>query len=165
MGSSPTFQKTCVSPTYNSRPPCPGSFTVSPIHGVSICLSALSPSYQYGWSGWLFLLIPWLSEFHAVWFSGTSGSLLLLDWFLFFFWLCEEGKGFYLHLHLGRKSIRDIIHSFTERGEGREKEKHARVREIPLALCQLRTQLEIEPGQHRNQWATPANANFFFLIF
>ena len=45
-------------------------------------------------------LTPRLSEFHAVWFSGTSGWLLFLNWLLSFFWLCEEGKHFYLCLHL-----------------------------------------------------------------
>ena len=40
-------------------------------------------------------------EFRADWFSGASGFLLISDWLLFSFWLCEEAKGFYLHLHLG----------------------------------------------------------------
>ena len=48
-----------------------------------------------------FSLIFWLSEFQAVWFSGTSGCLLILDWLLSSFWLCKEAKGFYLHVHLG----------------------------------------------------------------
>ena len=56
--------------------------------------------------GWLFCLtvplILWSSEFHAVSFSGTSGYLLILDWLLSSFWLCEEVKGFYLCLHLGQ---------------------------------------------------------------
>ena len=47
-------------------------------------------------------LTPWLSELHAVWFSGSSGCVLFLNWLLPFFWLCEEAKNFYLHLHLGR---------------------------------------------------------------
>ena len=38
-------------------------------------------------------------------FSGTSGSLLILDWLLSSFWLCEEVKGFYLCLHLVRNSL------------------------------------------------------------
>ena len=57
---------------------------------------------------WLFCLtvslILWLLECHAVWFSGTSGCLLILDWWLSSFWLCIEVKGFYLRLHLGRNS-------------------------------------------------------------
>ena len=60
--------------------------------------SGFSPSTTS--SVWLFCLtvslIPWLLEFHAVWFSGTSGCLLILDWLLSSFWLCEEVKGFYL---------------------------------------------------------------------
>ena len=45
-------------------------------------------------------LTPWLSELHAVWFSGTSGCLLFLNWLLFFFWLCKDAQHFYLPLHL-----------------------------------------------------------------
>ena len=42
-------------------------------------------------------LTPWLSEFHAVWFSGISGCLLFLNWLLSFFWLCKEAQCFYPH--------------------------------------------------------------------
>ena len=51
--------------------------------------------------GECFFLTPWLSEFHEVWFSGTSCSSLFLSWLLSFFCFCEEVKHFYLHLHLG----------------------------------------------------------------
>ena len=55
------------------------------------------------WLFWLiFSLIPWLLEFHAVWFSGTFRCLLILDWLLSSFCLCVEVKGFYLCLHLGQ---------------------------------------------------------------
>ena len=57
-----------------------------------------------------FSLIPWLSEFHAVWFFGASGCLLILDWLLSYFWLCEEAKGFYICLHLGQNS-RESFHT------------------------------------------------------
>ena len=57
------------------------------------------------WLVWLTVsLIPWLLEFHAVWFFGTSGCSLISVWLLSFFWLCEEAKGFYLPLHLGLNS-------------------------------------------------------------
>ena len=55
---------------------------------------------------WLiFYLIPWLLEFHAVWFSGASGCLLILDWLLSSFWTCKEVKDFYLCLHLGQNYL------------------------------------------------------------
>ena len=37
-------------------------------------------------------LTPWLLNFHTVWFSGCSGYFLFLNFFLSFFWLCEEAK-------------------------------------------------------------------------
>ena len=45
-------------------------------------------------------LIPWLPDFHAVQFSGSSGCFLFLNGLLSFFWLCEEAKHIYLRLHL-----------------------------------------------------------------
>ena len=48
-------------------------------------------------------LTRWLLEFHAVRFSGGSGWLWFVNWFLSF-WLCEEAKHFCLRLHLGRKA-------------------------------------------------------------
>ena len=71
-------------------PPCPG-FSLSTT--LPVCFLCLMVS-----------LIPWLSEFHAVWFSGTSGCLLILDCLLSSFWFFKEAKGSYLHLHLGQKS-------------------------------------------------------------
>ena len=54
------------------------------------------------WFFWLnFSLIPWLSEFYAVWFSGAFGCLFILDWLLSYFWLWEEVKGFYQCLQVG----------------------------------------------------------------
>ena len=57
------------------------------------------------WLFWLiFSSIPWLSEFHAIWFSRASGRLLILDWLLSSFLLWLVAKGFYLRLHLGQNS-------------------------------------------------------------
>ena len=52
-------------------------------------------------------LTPWLSGFHTVWFSGSSGYFLFLNLLLSFFWLFKETKYIYLHLHLGQKSWRE----------------------------------------------------------
>ena len=49
-------------------------------------------------------LTPWLLDFHAVWFSGSSGCFWFLNWWLSFFWFSEEVKCFYLCLHLGQNS-------------------------------------------------------------
>ena len=53
-------------------------------------------------------LTPWLSNFHTVWFSGSSGHFLFLNWLLSF-WLCKEAKHIYLGLHVGQKSSRNIL--------------------------------------------------------
>ena len=42
-------------------------------------------------------------------FSAPSGCLLILDWWLSSFWLCEEVKGFYLCLYLGWNSRHPIF--------------------------------------------------------
>ena len=49
-------------------------------------------------------LTPWLSDFHTVQFSVSSGYFLFLN-LLPFFWLCEEAKCVYLCLHPGQNSI------------------------------------------------------------
>ena len=49
-------------------------------------------------------LTPWLSDYHRVRFSGSSGYFLFLNLLLFFFSLCEAAKCIYLRLHLGWKS-------------------------------------------------------------
>ena len=66
-----------------------------------------SPSapFQVWWFCLTVSLILWLLEFHAIWFSGTSSCLLILDWLLSSIWLDEEEKGFYLYLHLGQNSL------------------------------------------------------------
>ena len=95
LGVSPTMATTVV----HSQPWVLVSRSASPALAVR-CLPGCS--YQ---SGWFFSLIFWLSEFHAVWFSGAFGCLLILDWLLSSFWLCKEMKGIYLHLHLGWNCI------------------------------------------------------------
>ena len=50
-------------------------------------------------------LTPWLSDFHTVQFSGSSGYFLFLNLLLSFFWLCKVAKCIYLCLHLVWKSI------------------------------------------------------------
>ena len=50
-------------------------------------------------------LTPWLSHFHTIQFSGSSGCFLFLN-LLSFFWLCKEAKHIYLCLHLGQNSLR-----------------------------------------------------------
>ena len=47
-------------------------------------------------------LTPWLSDFHTVRFSGSSGYFFFLNLLLFFLWLCEEAKCVYLYLYLGQ---------------------------------------------------------------
>ena len=49
-------------------------------------------------------LTPWMSDFHTVQFSVSSGCFLFLNLLLSFFWLCEEAQCVYLRLHLGWKS-------------------------------------------------------------
>ena len=107
LGVSPTMAMPTIGPSQlwvcftftQPRPhdllPCPG-----------LSLSAHLPfSLLLVWFIWLTVsLIPWLLEIHAVWFSGTSGHLLILDCLLSSFWLCEEAKGFYLCLHLVQHS-------------------------------------------------------------
>ena len=50
-------------------------------------------------------LTPWLSDFHTVQFSGSSGYFLFLNLLLSFFWLCGEAKCIYLCLHLHQTSL------------------------------------------------------------
>ena len=54
-------------------------------------------------------LTPWWSDFYTVLFSGSSGCFLFFNLLLSFFWLCEEAKCIYLHLHLGQKSVKLIF--------------------------------------------------------
>ena len=64
------------------------------------CLCGLLPCRSFSPSAallvWLLCLtvslILWLLEFHAIWFSGAYGCLLIFDWLLSSFWLCEERR-------------------------------------------------------------------------
>ena len=56
-----------------------------------------------------FFFTPWLSDFHTVQISGSSGYFLFLNLLLSFFWLCEEAKCIYLCLHLGQKFPTNLI--------------------------------------------------------
>ena len=47
-------------------------------------------------------LTLWLLDFHTVRFSGSCGYFLFLN-LLSLFWLCEQAKCIYLHLHLSQK--------------------------------------------------------------
>ena len=72
------------------------------------CKSSL-PSYLPlpllpGWMNVSFL-ISWLSDFHTVQFSGSSGCFLFLNLLLSFFWLCEEAQCIYIGLYLVQKSL------------------------------------------------------------
>ena len=74
------------------------SLTMHPLH-----TGCLSPPLLPVWMN-VSSSIPWLSDFHAVWFSGSSSYFLFLNLLLFFFWLCNESNCTYLCLHLGKKS-------------------------------------------------------------
>ena len=93
--------------------------SLSSLSGVLLCSFAWAIFLCFGapvWLVWLTVsLIPLLSEFHAGWFCGTSGCLLILDWLLSSFWLCEEVKGFHLWSHLGR-NLRESDFVFLKLG-------------------------------------------------
>ena len=63
--------------------------------------SCPSPSLLPAWMN--VSLTPWLLDFHAVWFSGSSGWFLFLNWLLSFFFCVWGVTRIYLHLHLGQK--------------------------------------------------------------
>ena len=77
---------------FHQPQPCHKS---SPPHGPS-------PPLLLAWMN-VFSLIPWLSDFHTIWFSDSSGYLLFLNLLLSFFWLCEEAQCVYLCLYFGQK--------------------------------------------------------------
>ena len=88
-------------------PPCPPAATL-PTCSSSWCLTThlLYPSWPSPpllpvWMN-ASSLTPWLSDFHTIWFSVSSGYFLFLS-LLSFFWLCKEAKCIYLCLHLGQK--------------------------------------------------------------
>ena len=69
-----------------------------PLHPSCLSLSLL-PVWIHACS-----LTPWLSNFHTVWFSVSSGCFSFLNLLLSFFWLYEEAKCIYLRLNLGQNS-------------------------------------------------------------
>ena len=91
-------------------PPLP-AYTVSPTWSSSCCL-AMCPLHSSCPPPPLLLvginvssLTPWLSDFHIVWFSGSSGYFLFLNLLSSCFWLCKEQNVSTYSLHLGRKSL------------------------------------------------------------
>ena len=94
----------------NSNVSMPNPPAILPTHTSSshlsvchLCLSYPSLPLLPVWMN-VSSLTPWLSNFHTVWFSGSSVLFLFLSLVLSFFWLCEEAKCIYLCLHLGLKS-------------------------------------------------------------
>ena len=91
-----------VPPSYpqaNVRLPGPPATALPSILAAQLPISTLLPVWVSVSS-----LTPWLSGFHTVRFSGSSGWFLFLNLLLSFFWLCEEAWCVYLCLHLGWKS-------------------------------------------------------------
>ena len=75
----------CHLATYPLCPSCPSP----PLLPVGLNVSSLT---------------PWLLDLHTVWYSGRSGYFSFLN-LLLPFWLCEEAKCVYLHLHIDRSLI------------------------------------------------------------
>ena len=74
----------------------------------SSCESSTSLPLLPFWMNVSFLT-PWLSDFHTVQFSGSSGYFLFLNW-LSFFWLCDrKQRRIYLCLHGGWKSSKSFL--------------------------------------------------------
>ena len=73
----PVYPNTNVGPP--ALPLCPGCLSL-PLLLVWMNVSSLT---------------PWLSDFHTVQFSDSSGCFLFLNLLLSFFWLCEEAKCIY----------------------------------------------------------------------
>ena len=92
-----------VYPHANVGPPA----TTSPAWSFSHCLAmppfhptCLSPPLLPVWMN-ISSLTAWLSDFHTIRFSGSSGCFLFLN-LLFFFWLWKEAKCLYSCLHLAQ---------------------------------------------------------------
>ena len=78
-------------------PPCPPGLLPCCASSPHSCLSMpLLPVWKK-----VSCLIPWLSDFHTVQFSGSFDCFLFLNLLLSFFWLCEEAKHIFLCLRLG----------------------------------------------------------------
>ena len=67
-----------------------------------LCPGCPSPPHFPVWMN-VSSLAPWFSDFHRIWFSGSSDYFLFLN-LLSFFLLCEEAQCIYLCLYRGRKA-------------------------------------------------------------
>ena len=83
------------------NPPPQRVLQLLPCHKSSLP-SCQSPPFLPVWMNVSFL-IPWLSDFHTVQFSVSSGWILFFN-LLLSFRLCKEAQCVYLCLHLGWKS-------------------------------------------------------------
>ena len=90
----PAYRPTNVRPT---GPPAT-FWVVHPLH-----LSCLSSPLLPVWMN--VSLTPWLSDFHQVWISGSSGCTLFLNLLLSFFWLCKEVKHCYVSIMAGTPGL------------------------------------------------------------
>ena len=77
-----------------------------------LCPSCLCPPLLPVWMN-VSSLTVWLSDFHIVLFSVSSGYFLFLHLLLSFFCLCEETRCIYLCLHLGQKSYSLILYKWV----------------------------------------------------
>ena len=84
-------------------PPCPHRSSSHCLAACPLYPSCPSLPLQPVWMN-VSSLTPWLSDFHTVRFSVSSGWSLFLNLLSSFFWFCEEAQCVYLPLHLGRKS-------------------------------------------------------------
>ena len=76
-------------------PPCPPATALPGI--LSTLTTGLYPSYQV-WMNVSFLT-PWLSDFHTVWFSGSSGCFFVFK-FVFALLVVVQGGQWYLPMLL-----------------------------------------------------------------
>ena len=65
------------------------------------------PSYQYQWI--IFSLTPWLSDFHTIWFSGSSGCFLFLCLLLSFLCARRQSVSTYASILAGSLQLPDIV--------------------------------------------------------
>ena len=90
---------------------CPPCSSIRHLPGSTRCCLAVSPLLPVCPSPpllpvWMNVssLSPWLSDFHTVQFSVSSGCFFAFKLLLSLFCLCKEAQCVYLHLHLGQKS-------------------------------------------------------------
>ena len=90
-----TWSSSCYLAVHPLHPSCPSP----PLLPVWVNVSSLT---------------PWLSDFHTIRFSGSSGYFFFIFVnLLFFFLLCKETKCIYLCLHLGQKANLKICRDYT----------------------------------------------------